>query len=85
MSGTEDLDFIDLIFHLNSMPRVDRSFETTDSKEYAMSRLEYAFVIEKLKPFLRVCKTIFGKSKDKFLRIRSWGRQDCVLFIIKQG
>jgi hypothetical protein len=42
MFGMEDLDFshMDLIFHLNSMPRIGESFETTDSTAQAMSRLE---------------------------------------------
>jgi hypothetical protein len=28
---------------------------------------------------------VFGKIKDEFIRIQSWGRQDFVPLIIKQG
>jgi hypothetical protein len=43
MLGMEDLDFtnIGLIFHLNSMPSVCGSSETTDSTEH-MSRLGWS-------------------------------------------
>jgi hypothetical protein len=41
---------MDLIFHLNSMPRVCGSFGTTDSTAYNMSRLDCGFVARKFKP-----------------------------------
>jgi hypothetical protein len=42
MLGLEDLDFsnIDLTFHLNSMPLICGSLETTDSTAHAISRFE---------------------------------------------
>jgi hypothetical protein len=42
---------MDLIFHLNSMPRTCG----TDSAKHAMSRLEGGYVIEKFKPLFMDC------------------------------
>jgi hypothetical protein len=46
---------------------------------------------QKFRPFIRTATSdfvrtyIFGKIKDKFLRNRSWGRQDSTLLITAQG
>jgi hypothetical protein len=42
MLGLEDLDFsnMDLILHLNSMPKVCGSLETTDSTAHTVSRFK---------------------------------------------
>jgi hypothetical protein len=57
--GLEDLDFpnTELIFHLNSMPRVCGSLETTDSTAHAISRLEHGFINEKFRPFMRTASS----------------------------
>jgi hypothetical protein len=89
--GMEDLDFsnMDLILNPNFMPWVCGSFKTADSRQHIIARLECRFITEKFKPFIRtvssVCEKIFAKIKDTFLRVRSWGRQDFVLMIIKQA
>jgi hypothetical protein len=59
MLGLKDLDFsnMDLIFHLNSIPRVCLSFETTDSTAHATSRLECKYSTEKFKPILRTASS----------------------------
>jgi hypothetical protein len=74
MLGMEGSDFsnMDLIIHLNSMPRVCESLETTDSTAHSMSTLECRFVTEKFKPlirdcFLRACENLFRKVKKKFI------------------
>jgi hypothetical protein len=67
----EDLDFynMDLIFHLNSIPRVCGSFETTDSTAYTMSGLECGYVTEKFQTFL---KTASSESvRGCFERVRT--------------
>jgi hypothetical protein len=71
----DDLDFsnMNLIFHLNYMPRVCGIFQTTDSTAHAMYRLECRIATEEFKSFVRIASTenMFGKIKEKFLRIPS--------------
>jgi hypothetical protein len=62
MLGMENLNLfnMDLIFHLNSMPRVCGSFETMDLVAHVMSRLEYAKFQTLYKGrFFRVCEKLF--------------------------
>jgi hypothetical protein len=48
---------MDLTLHLNFMPRVCGSLETTDSTAHAISRLECGFIPEKFKPFIRTASS----------------------------
>jgi hypothetical protein len=62
---------MDLIFHLNSMPKVCGSFETTDSTAQATSRLEWGFATEKFIPFIRTAssesvRTCFERLRMNF-------------------
>jgi hypothetical protein len=67
----EDLDLsnTDLIFHLNSMPRVCGSLQTTDSTAHAISRLECGFAIEKFKPFVWTASSKSVRPCSERLRI----------------
>jgi hypothetical protein len=74
MLGLEDLDFsnMDLTFHLNSMPLVCGSLETTDSTIHAISRFERGRDTEKFKPFIRTAssesvKTCLDRVRMNFL------------------
>jgi hypothetical protein len=90
--GKEDLlDFsnMDLIFHLNSVATVSRSFKTTDSTACIMCIEECGFITEKFKP----CQTIV--SLDSVRTYFEWLRIDFLesenglektnLIIVKQG
>jgi hypothetical protein len=91
MLGIEDFSNMDLIFQLNSMPRVCGSFKTMDSTADAMSRLECGFVTEKFKPLIRSAssksvRTCLERLRINFLEfeaavIKSWCRKDFVLLI----
>jgi hypothetical protein len=74
MLGLEDLDFfdMDLIFNLNSMPRVCGSLETTDSTAHAISKFECGDVTAKFKPLMRTAssdsvKTYLDRFRINFL------------------
>jgi hypothetical protein len=71
MLGLEDLHFsnLDLIFHLNSMPRACGSLETTDSTAHAISRWECGLVTEKFKPFIRTASSESVRTSLERLRI----------------
>jgi hypothetical protein len=77
MSGLEDFDLshVDLIFHLNSVPRVCGRFETTD----AMVRLEHGHVTEKFKFFTRTTFSEFVSTRsERFLEFEV-GEDDSLL------
>jgi hypothetical protein len=71
MLGKEGLDFsnTDLIFHLNSIPRVYGSFRTTDSTAHAMSRLKCGFIIKKFNPFKMTAPLVSVRMCLEKLRI----------------
>jgi hypothetical protein len=71
MFGVEDLHVsnMDLIFHLNSMPKVCASFETTDSTAQAIPRLEWGFANEKFIPFIRTASSESVRTCLERLRI----------------
>jgi hypothetical protein len=58
---------MDLTFHLNSMPLICGSLETTDSTAHAISRFECGRDTEKFKPFIRTASShslLFRKIPD---------------------